>query len=66
MIDEEETMKDKILLYVDDLAKNFLYYDRKECDKLPVGKIEECIRNGEISIDDIVSKFRECIEEYLA
>lgn len=42
-----------------DLVGQFLYYDRKEDDALPVGAIEEAIRAGELTCDDIVDKFRE-------
>lgn len=50
--------KEDVLKYVDDLVSCFVYYDRKECEELPVGKLEELIKDGVISIDDITERFR--------
>lgn len=46
-------------LTICDLVSDFLYYDRKEDEELPVGAIEELIENGDISVDEIVGIFRE-------
>lgn len=54
--------KENILAAVSDLAINFLYYDRKEDEELPRGQIEEAIEAGEITVDEIVAKFREGLE----
>ncbi len=54
-------VKEDILLTVDDLVSNFLYYDRKEDEQLKVGDIDSAIERGDITIDEIVNKFRECI-----
>ena len=51
-------VKNYALCVISDLVASFLYYDRKEDDYLPVGKIEELIANKELSVDDIVSEFR--------
>lgn len=51
------TRKENILLTIDDLVSNFLYYDRKEDESLPRGAIEEAVKSGEISEEEIVSKF---------
>lgn len=51
--------KQLILNVVDTLVSSFLYYDRKEDEDLPRGEIEKCISNGDISIDEIVSFFRD-------
>ncbi len=56
---------DLILLTLQDLVSNFLYYDRKEDEELPRGEIEDAIEAGEISLDEIVAKFREELEKYL-
>lgn len=45
-----------------DMVSNFLYYDRKEDEELPVGTIEEMIRSGETSVDEIVALFRSEME----
>ena len=51
--------KDYINSTISDLISCFLYYDRKEDDMLPVGKIEELIKSGEISNIDIINTFCE-------
>ena len=58
-------MKDRrqyILDTVSDLVGAFLYYDRKEDKDLPRGAIQEAIRAGEISVDEIIDAFREDFE----
>lgn len=45
-----------------DMVSNFLYYDRKEDEDLPVGAIDEAIRTGRTSVDEIVSRFRSELE----
>lgn len=49
--------KQVILLTVDDLVANFLYYDRKEDEELPLDAIEEAIIGGEITYVEIVERF---------
>ncbi|MEE9374509.1 MAG: hypothetical protein V3V00_15750 [Saprospiraceae bacterium] len=51
-------MKEKILKTVSDLVADFLYYDRKEDEELPKGSIEKAIHDGEITIDEIVERFK--------
>lgn len=41
-----------------DLVTDFLYYDRKEDEDLPLGSIEEMILSRETTIDEIVETFR--------
>ena len=43
---------------IEDLVKDFLYYDRREDEDLPVGEIERAVRDGEITVDEMVSAFR--------
>lgn len=47
-----------VLGVVGDLVSNFLYYDRKGDDTLKVGMIEQLIDCGEVSVDQIVDRFR--------
>ena len=54
-------MRRTILDTVDDLASSFLYYDRKEDDELPTGAIEIALDSGEITIEEIVDRFRKSI-----
>lgn len=58
-------MKQTILLTVRDLVSNFLYYDRKEDEELGRGAIEEAVKSGEITVDEIVAEFRERLESGL-
>ena len=53
-----ESRRDTILATVSDLVTNFVYYDRKEDEDLPEGQIEAAIDAGELSIDEIVERFR--------
>ena len=39
------------------MVSNLLYYDRKEDNELPRGVIEKAIKNGIISVDEIVALF---------
>ena len=53
-------MKDRrthILVEVEDLVSDFLYYNRKDDEDLPRGEIEKAIEAGEISEDEIVEVF---------
>ncbi len=43
---------------IDGLVSDFLYYDRKEDEELPLGEIEQLIQLETMSIDEIVSEFR--------
>jgi hypothetical protein len=47
----------RILDTVDDLLSNFLYYDRKEDDAMPVGAIEDAVIDGMIRESEIVATF---------
>jgi hypothetical protein len=56
-------MKDTILNAVEDLAGDFLYYDRKGDEDLPLGAIEAAIARKEVSIDEIVALFEAKVKE---
>jgi hypothetical protein len=47
---------------VSDMASRLLYYDRKECEDIPLDAIEQAIAAGEVSIDEIVGLFRDDLE----
>lgn len=57
------TRREFIIAEVSDLVDNFLYYDRKEDETLPRGSIEEAIKAGEVSVDEIVEVFRRELEK---
>ena len=50
---------------VDDLVGDFLYYDRKEDDDLPMGAIEGAIGDGEITIREIAAAFEATLRKGL-
>lgn len=52
-----ETRRGLILTSVADLVSNLLYYDRKEDEELEVGAIEEAIKAGEVTVEEIVAVF---------
>lgn len=60
-------VKQLILDIASDSAVAFIYYDRKECESLPIGAIEKAIADKIITVDEIVDRFRneleDCIEE---
>lgn len=58
-------LKAHILLVIADLVLNFLYYDRKEDDNLPRGRIDEAVRAGEITIAEMVAAFEQHLCEGL-
>jgi hypothetical protein len=43
---------------IEDSVANLLYYDRKEDEDLPRGAIEQLVRDGHLSIDNMVEWFR--------
>lgn len=63
--ENEGSRRQLILTHVDDLVSDFLYYDRKEDEDLPKGSIQEAVLAGEITADEIVATFRECLERGL-
>lgn len=59
-------VKAKILGTVSDLVADLMYYDRKEDEELPPGRIEKAIVYQHITVDDIVDQFRQDLLEALA
>lgn len=59
--------KQKAIVFVtiDDLVRDFLYYDRKEDEELPRGVIEELVEDGKLTVDEMVACFRKHLEEGL-
>jgi len=57
--------RDTILGTVDDLVSDFLYYDRKEDEELPRGAIDDAVKAGEVTVDEIVEHFRKSLVEGL-
>lgn len=58
-----KTRRENIEATIDDLVGSFLYYDRKEDEELPRGEIEAAVKAGEITVDEIVERFRKGVQE---
>lgn len=58
---EEKTTKQKVLDRVSDLVTSFVYYDRKEDEELDVDQLNEAIESGEVTVNEIVEKFKRCL-----
>jgi len=58
-----KTIRQEIIDTIEDLVADFLWYDRKEDEDLPRGKIEKAIKDGDITIGEIVECFRRELEE---
>jgi len=52
-----DTREEHILGVVEDLASDFLYYDRKEDEDLPRGEIEAALKKRPDFVFDIINKF---------
>ena len=57
-------MKQRILLIIDDLVINFVYYDQKEDEDLTGQQLYGAFNLGEITIDQMVERFREGLEKH--
>jgi hypothetical protein len=59
MKDKKQHIKDVI----SDLVSDFAYYDRKEDEDLSMEDLNEAVKNGVITVDEMVSEFRSHLEE---
>lgn len=55
-------MKETILLKIGDLCTDFLFYDRKEDEDLTIEQLNESVKSGEITIEEMVAEFRKNLE----
>lgn len=61
--DYSNNVRDLIKRNIEDSAKDLLYYNRKEDEDLPLGLIEQCIKDDIISIDYIVDVYKNALIE---
>jgi hypothetical protein len=54
--------KQTILDTIEDLCSDFLYYDRKGSESLSIEDLNEAVRTGEVTIDEMVAEFRKHLE----
>lgn len=59
------TRRELILATVGDLVGDLLYYSRREDEDLPRGEIEAAVEAGEVTVDEMIDRFREKLEEHL-
>lgn len=57
MNERPRSKRERIFGIIDDMISDFLYYDRKEDKDLPRGAIDELVKKGEISVEEMVAKF---------
>lgn len=57
MIQDEDCKRELILNCMDDMVADFLYYDRKEDEDLPMGEIQRVILEGCVTQEEIVERF---------
>lgn len=50
---------------VEDMVSNFLYYDRKEDENLPMGAIQKAVKDGLITKEQIIKKFADSLNKGL-
>jgi len=56
-------LKQSILNTVSDCVSDLMYYDRKEDEELPRGAIEQAIKDGIITKDEIIAVFSQGINK---
>lgn len=61
----EKTKKDVILATVRSSVRDLLYYDRKEDEDLGVGDIEDLIKSGGITVDEIIECYSNTLREQI-
>ncbi len=62
MMRRYDNKRDVINRTIDDMVMGFLYYDRKEDLQLRPGDIEQAIERADISVNEIVERFRHELE----
>jgi hypothetical protein len=60
-----KSKREIILDTVSDLVGRFMYYGRKEDEELPLGAIEEQIKAGQITVEEIVAQFESQLKDML-
>lgn len=58
-----KTRRQRIINIVTDSIAGMMYYDRKEDEDLPRGAIEEAVAAGEITVEEMVTFWRDELTE---
>lgn len=56
-------MKNLILGHIRDLVSDFTYYNRKNDEELSSEDLQKAVKDGEITIDEMVEEFRKELTE---
>ena len=57
--------KKQILGLIEDSISDLLYYDRKDDEDCPRGELEEAVKLGKVTIEEMVAKFEKHLREVL-
>ena len=57
--------RENILATISDAVADFLYYDRKEDESLPRGAIDQAVKDGTITVEEMVREFETRLREGL-
>jgi hypothetical protein len=61
--EDKEPDKSTVMNVISDMVANLLYYNRKGDEDLPVGAIEKMIKDGKLTTDEIVARFKAVLEK---
>lgn len=56
-------MKELILNTIDDLCMDLFFYNRKNDEDLSQEQLLNALRSGEITVDEVVDRFRQNVED---
>lgn len=56
-------MKQNILDLIEDLVGDFVYYDRKGCEILTMEQLNDAVKEGVITVDEMVEHFKKHLEQ---
>ena len=54
-------VKQLILDAIEDLCSNFVFYDRKEDEDLSINKLNKAVKDGIITVAEMVEHFENCL-----
>lgn len=54
-----------VLNTIRDSVRDLMFYDRKDDEELPKGMIEDMVKRGEITLDDMAQVFKEEMEIFI-
>lgn len=61
--DDERATPSYVMDVISDMVSDFLYYNRKEDDILERGMIEDMVKRGDLTIEQMVSEFEKLLRK---